>query len=167
MSFQYLQDYDHAEDTINEALKAHGMPAKPCATALLHIHGNRPVAEVDRADHRYIYGADIPAIAQLEAEQPKLKAKIHPDYDYTLAEVVWAAKKEMAQTVEDVLARRVRLLYLDARAAIDSAHVVATTMAEAMGKDTAWADAQADAFINLAQGYLLIDYQPKQPSLSH
>lgn len=38
-----------------------------------------------------------------------------------LAEVIWAVRYEMARTVDDVLARRVRLLFLDARAAIQSA----------------------------------------------
>ncbi len=39
--------------------------------------------------------------------------------------MIWAVRHEMAQTVEDVLARRVRLLFTDARAAIDSAAKVA------------------------------------------
>jgi glycerol-3-phosphate dehydrogenase len=35
-----------------------------------------------------------------------------------MAEVVWAIRYEMARTIDDVLSRRVRLLFLDARAAI-------------------------------------------------
>jgi glycerol-3-phosphate dehydrogenase len=37
-----------------------------------------------------------------------------------MAEVAWAIRYEMARTIDDVLARRVRLLFLDARAAIAS-----------------------------------------------
>jgi glycerol-3-phosphate dehydrogenase len=35
-----------------------------------------------------------------------------------MAEVAWAIRYEMARTIDDVLARRVRLLFLDARAAV-------------------------------------------------
>lgn len=41
----------------------------------------------------------------------------------------------MAETIEDVLARRVRLLFLDARAAIDSARKVAEIFAQELGWD--------------------------------
>ncbi len=39
----------------------------------------------------------------------------YPALPYTGAEVVWAVRAEMAQTVEDVLARRTRALFLNAR----------------------------------------------------
>jgi glycerol-3-phosphate dehydrogenase len=40
---------------------------------------------------------------------------------YTGAEVVWAVRHELALTVEDVLARRTRALFLNARAALRTA----------------------------------------------
>ena len=43
---------------------------------------------------------------------------LHPALPYTEAEVIWAARHEMARTVEDVLARRTRALFLNARAAM-------------------------------------------------
>jgi glycerol-3-phosphate dehydrogenase len=42
-----------------------------------------------------------------------------------MAEVAWAIRYEMARTIDDVLARRVRLLFLDARAAVASCEKVA------------------------------------------
>jgi glycerol-3-phosphate dehydrogenase len=54
---------------------------------------------------------DIPKILELQNQEPKLKQKLHPDYDYTMAEVVWAIRYEMARTIDDVLSRRVRLLF--------------------------------------------------------
>ena len=60
----------------------------------------------------------------------------------------------MAMTVEDVLARRTRMLFLDAKAAITSAPTVATLMAEEMNKDDSWVTQQTNSFIDLAKRYL-------------
>jgi len=73
----------------------------------------------------------------------------------TAAEVVRAVREEMARTVEDVLARRTRALFLDARAAIEMAPRVAALMAQELGRDEAWQTAQIAAFEQTAQGFLL------------
>jgi glycerol-3-phosphate dehydrogenase len=79
---------------------------------------------------------------------------------YVAAEVVWAAREEMARTVEDVLARRTRALFLNARAAIEMAPQVATLMARELGRDTAWESAQVDQFHNTARGFLVPPANP-------
>ena len=63
--------------------------------------------------------------------------------------------EEMAQTVEDVLARRTRALLLDARAAMEAAPDTAALMAASLGRDEAWQAAQIGEFRALAKGYLL------------
>jgi glycerol-3-phosphate dehydrogenase len=60
----------------------------------------------------------------------------------------------MAMTLEDVLARRLRLLFLDTRIAMEVAPAVARLMAAEMGKDSAWERFQVEHFIQTAQGYL-------------
>lgn len=84
-----------------------------------------------------------------------LAEKIHSSYPYTKAEVIWVVKKEMALTVEDVLARRMRLLFLDARAAIEAAPIVAEIMASELEKSSEWEQEQCIAFQKMAAGYLL------------
>ncbi len=74
---------------------------------------------------------------------------------YTEAEVIWAARHEMARTVEDVLARRLRILFLDAKAAMGAAERVAELMAAELGYDDAWIKAQVEDFTKLAKRYLL------------
>ena len=69
--------------------------------------------------------------------------------------VVWAVREEMAQSVEDVLARRVRLLFLDARAAIETAPKVASIMSKEMNKDKDWEKSQVEKFTQLANNYIL------------
>jgi glycerol-3-phosphate dehydrogenase len=61
----------------------------------------------------------------------------------------------MARTVEDVLARRLRALFLDAQAAIDMAPQVAALMATALQQDHNWQKEQVSAFTSMAQHYLL------------
>ena len=151
-----------SEDTVDEALNVHPQLAKkPCVTTNLAIHGKIPAEQVDLKNHLYIYGADIPAIKALEAEHPEMAEKIHPRHPNTVAEVVWAVREEMAQSVEDVLARRVRLLFLDARAAIDSAVKMASVIAKELGKDEQWQKEQVETFLSIAKHYLLVDYAPQ------
>ena len=68
--------------------------------------------------------------------------------------MVWAVREEMALTVEDVLARRVRLLFVDAREAMAAAPKVAETMARELGRDQAWIDAQGESFTKMAKNYI-------------
>ncbi|WP_312991706.1 glycerol-3-phosphate dehydrogenase/oxidase [Chryseobacterium flavum] len=155
-----------AEDTVDEAMKVHRLGNSPSKTEHLSIHGNIKPEQVDRTNHLYVYGSDIPAIKALQESNPRYAQKIHPDHPFTVAEVVWAVRAEMAETIEDILARRVRLLFLDARAAIDSAHNVARIIAEEKGYSEEWAQQQENEFIELAKGYLLTPYSPKVINLN-
>ena len=148
---------DMAEDVIDRAIKDAGLPELECKTRDLHIHGYKE--NVDRSNFNYVYGSDLEKIKALESQSTEYSEKLHPEYDYTGAEVVWAVRKEMAFTIEDVLARRLRILFLDARAAIDMAPKTAQLMAKEMGKDTAWENSQVSEFIQLAQNYLLVPYK--------
>jgi len=68
--------------------------------------------------------------------------------------VLRAVRDEMARTVEDVLARRTRTLFLDARSAVAQAPEVARVLAREQGRDSAWETAQVAAFGEVARGYL-------------
>ncbi|MES2573105.1 MAG: glycerol-3-phosphate dehydrogenase C-terminal domain-containing protein, partial [Verrucomicrobiota bacterium] len=67
----------------------------------------------------------------------------------------WAARQELARSVEDVLARRSRALILDARSSIEAAPRVAAILALELGHNDAWIQAQITAYTQLASGYLL------------
>lgn len=155
-----------AEDIVDRAQEVGDLPRVGCKTKRFSIHGNVPADTVDRSTSKYIYGSDLPLIKKLESDNTDYAKKIHPDYDRTFAEVKWAIDQEMAQTVEDVLARRVRFLFIDARAAIDSARSVAEFMAKELGHSTKWIDEQTKAFIELANAYLLVDYKPKSQKIN-
>jgi len=140
------------EDTVDAYYKTKGLPAPKSQSADLRIHG---FTEKPTEGHRAMYGEDAWHILNLEKKNPALANRLHPDYPYTEAEVVWAVRNEMAVKVEDVLSRRIRLLILDAKAALAAAPRVAELMAEALGKDVAWISAELKDFDKLAKKYII------------
>jgi len=140
-----------AEDCVNQAATLAHLPEKPCVTRNLHVHGHH--ANAKRFGHLAVYGSDAPAIQQLIRAEARLGEPLHPALPYCGAEVIWAAREEMARSVEDVLARRTRALFLHARAAIAMAPRVAELLAKELGRDTAWQAHQVRAFQELAKGY--------------
>ena len=142
-----------AEHCVNTAAMLEHLPEKPCPTRTLNIHGFHRHAE--RFGPLAVYGSDALHIQDLIHAEPALGEPLHAALPYCGAEVVWAARFEMARTVEDVLARRTRALFLNARAAIEMAPRAAALLARELGRDAAWEGSQVEAFRKLASGYLL------------
>jgi glycerol-3-phosphate dehydrogenase len=142
-----------AEDCVNQAALLAQLPERPCVTKTLNVHGCHPHAET--FGPLAFYGSDALLINDLIRADPRLGAPLHPDLPYCEAEVVWAARCEMARTIEDVLARRLRALFLNARAAIAMAPRVAELLARELEHDAVWQAEQVTAFTALAQGYLI------------
>jgi glycerol-3-phosphate dehydrogenase len=142
-----------AEDVLNKAVTVAGLEEKICLTRHFKIHGW--VNKTDRNDPLHFYGADAVHIKNLCEENPVLKKRIHPLFPYIKAGIIWAVQNEMAITVEDILARRTRMLFLDAQAAIEAAPLVARTMATATNKDEQWIQQQINDFNFIATQYLL------------
>ena len=120
--------YRHmAEDCVNQAATLAHLPDVPCVTANLKIFdpGELPQSEL-----------------------------LHPALPYTVADVSRAVRDEMARTVEDVLARRTRALFLNARAAIEMAERVAELITPELGRNAAWAQEQVESFRETAALYL-------------
>ncbi|RPI25605.1 MAG: glycerol-3-phosphate dehydrogenase/oxidase [Acidobacteria bacterium] len=86
--------------------------------------------------------------------QPALTDSLHPALPVSREQVITGVQEEMACTIEDVLARRTRALFLDARAALEMAPAVAKIMAEELGRDEAWQREQVESFRSLAKNYL-------------
>ena len=142
-----------AEDAVNMAVINAKLQCKPCCTKYLKQHGY--MENVDRSGWEYVYGSDIEHIRQLIREDSSNAEILHEKYAFTKAHVVWSVREEMALTVEDVLSRRIRLLILDARVAIEIAPEVAAIMAAEMGENEEWIGTQVSAFRELAKNYVL------------
>ncbi|RYZ49277.1 MAG: FAD-dependent oxidoreductase, partial [Sphingobacteriales bacterium] len=138
-----------AAETVDLVQKNNGGDKQTSDTRNIALHGSRPPS----VSHLSAYGTDEDLIMTLVGEQPELKNALVNGHGYTLAQVVWAVRSEMAVTVEDVLARRLRLLFLDASAAISAAPVVARVMQRELGWDDTQKEEQLESFYKIAYHY--------------
>ncbi len=106
------------------------------------LRGSPPVP-VSASPGLHLYGSEASAVQSLPGAGRELGGGL------TEAMVRFAAREEYARTVEDVLARRSRLLFLDARLAGRLAPEVAGLLREETGSDP-----QQAAFSALAASYL-------------
>ena len=145
--------YRHmAEDCVDQAAMLAQLPEKPCVTHHLNIHGFHKAAQ--EFGSLAVYGTDAYEIQKLMQADGRLGERLHEMLPYVKAEVVWAVRHEMARTVEDILARRTRALFLNARAALEMAPGVADLMAPELGWNEVQRTKQLDAFRDVAANFV-------------
>jgi glycerol-3-phosphate dehydrogenase len=142
------------EDVVNEAVRGLS-PGSGQSTKELKVHGWKPDASA--VDERGWYGSDLGELEELEGKDRNMAAALSKTMTVTEAQVVWAVRMEMARTVEDFLARRIRVLQLDARESLRMAPRVADIMARELGRDDQWIREQLDAYGLLVEAYILDD----------
>lgn len=143
-----------AEDTVDAAALVAGLEERPSRTKTMRLHGwVKTPPETDGL--LSLYGSDGPAVRRVMKEKPGWDEPLHPELPYFVGEVAWGARREMARTVEDVLARRTRSLLLNAKASVAAAPKVAEILAAELGHDQAWQEGQVAEFEALARGYML------------
>ena len=141
-----------AKDTLDKAIELGQQVKVDCTTDQIMIHG---AAGVQENGFLSIYGSDAALIRQMIKKEPDLGEALDPGYQMVKAEVVWMIRNEMARTVEDVLARRSRILFLDASTAGQLAPAVAELMAQELNYGEEWVYTQLTEFGALVQQYLL------------
>ena len=132
-----------AEEIIDRAATVGGLPARPCPTATLRLHGSPASASDD------VFGTDRSAVDAL----PGAGLRLHPALSVTEAEVRYAVRCEQARDVEDILARRSRALFTHASAASEAAPAVAAILAEELGWSESQRRERTEAFRRLAEGF--------------
>jgi glycerol-3-phosphate dehydrogenase len=142
-----------AEDVVNQAERTAGLQRRNCLTRDLPLIGS--TTKASEFAHLSPYGTEASNILQLIEEKPELAQCLHERLPYQKAEVVWHVRHEMARTVEDVLARRTRALFLDAQASIESADAVANLMGRELGWSAAQCKQSATSYRSVAENYLL------------
>jgi glycerol-3-phosphate dehydrogenase len=140
-----------AMDTLDRAISLKQLSPAACVTAQLCIHGSAGSYETGDFSH---YGSDASSIRQLIQSEPGLELPICTGLPLLKGEVVWMIREEMALTVEDVLARRSRILFVDAEAAGRLAPEVAQLIADELNRNEYWVAAQLQSFDLLVQQYL-------------
>ncbi len=144
-----------AQDVVDTIVVNYNFEQQQSGTKALAIAGNIKAGAAILENHLYIYGSQLNEFQEFIKQDTSLAELLHKDYPFSIGQVVWSIKHEMARTVEDVLARRVRLLFLDARAAVEIAPKVAKIIAQELDKDAAWVGAQIASFNTLAEQYIL------------
>ncbi|HEU5340951.1 glycerol-3-phosphate dehydrogenase/oxidase [Edaphobacter sp.] len=142
------------EDTINHAAKVAGLAPAPSTTATLKLHGWVECGTAGDDESECVYGSDLGAVRALGETDPNLDLPLHPELPYRRREVVWAARHEKARTVEDILARRTRALFLNAAAAMVAAPEVSRLLAKELGREESLRVADLEKFQATAQGYI-------------
>ena len=139
-----------AQETVDQAIAVARLKHRPSVTETLQIHGYHHHAH--RFGELKEYGTDALEIDRLIKDEPILGEPL-PGGSIVRGEVIWAVKSEMARTVEDFLARRRRVLFLDARAAMNMAPAVAELMAAELKRGKDWQKTQIETFQKTARGY--------------
>jgi len=142
-----------AEDLLKSVEKNKKWSLTHSKTRGLHIHGY--IKGLDLNDPLYFYGADKHHLLDLCKSNPGYANVISSKLQLSEVQVIWAVRKEMARTVEDVLSRRTRCLLLDSRESVKIAPEVARIMAAELNKDSKWIDNQVESFEKLASNYML------------
>ena len=147
-----------AEDTVDQAYVIAQLEPVPCSTRDLQIHGYH--RHSDKFGDLSYYGADAVRIENLLAGEESYRELLHPELPTKAGEVVWAARHEMARTVDDFLSRRTRVLLLDVKLSIEIAPKVATLLADELGRGKSWVKEQVAVFNRLAEGYMVASIPP-------
>ncbi len=145
-----------SEDCVDKLIAWNGLTARPCRTETLKLHGYvDPQTQTQLAmKARGYYGSDLAQLEIMEAQSPELNELLHPQLSLKVSDVVWAARWEMARTIDDVLARRSRALFLEAAATLAIAPRVAEIMAGELARPLAWCEAQVESFTQIAGHYV-------------
>lgn len=140
-----------AEETIDRAIKAGVLERKECRTRNFSFCSNGLHKVPERLR---IYGDRAPDIVNLIENEPGMGDLVHPRLPYCKAEIAWIAANEMPRTLEDMLARRTRALFLDARASAEAGPVVAGMMAKELGFGSDWIEKQLSEYKKMLVNYL-------------
>jgi glycerol-3-phosphate dehydrogenase len=140
-----------AEETIDRAIHAGFLEKRKCVTAGLKL---TKLTDIKSTGRLHIYGEGSAEILKMIEETPASGLPVDPRLPYTTAEFKWICRNEMPVTIEDLLARRTRALFLNARASADIASKVAGLMAEETGRDLTWQKEQVESYNQLVKNYL-------------
>ena len=132
-----------AADTVDAVEAELGRPHTPSPTATLALRGALAVRDGKLGHLAGRYGAEARVIEAIMAADPSLGEPLVPTLPYLRAEAVYAARYEMARTLDDVLSRRTRSLILGR----DASMAVAADVARLLAGELGWTEAETDAHV--------------------
>ncbi len=140
-----------AEDAIDAAISINKLKKKKCKTERVKLFGFKK--NVDWSDPMHVYGS---LKKQIESMGSKNDNKSLSNKFYISNNMIqWSIIHEMAISLEDVLARRTRCIFLDSRESMRIAPIVAKKMAEVLEEDQNWIDMELKKFNKLIKNYMV------------
>ena len=138
-----------AEDAIDAAISINKLKKKKCRTEKTKLFGYKK--NIDWSDHMHVYGSLKKKVESLggKEDNKSLSSKFYISNNM----IKWSIIHEMAITLEDVLARRTRCVFLDSNESKKIAPAVAKKMAEILEKDQVWIDTELKNFNKLIKNY--------------
>jgi len=141
------------QDVMDKATIGADLEERASVTQNLPLHGSE--SGIEASDPLRHYGTDKAAVRRIASDDSAMAALLHPNLQFIKAEVIWAVREEMARTIADVLARRVRALFLDAGASMEVADEVGRLMARELGWNQEKLASEIQKFQSLVKGYML------------
>jgi glycerol-3-phosphate dehydrogenase len=139
------------EDTVNTAALVGGLKEQKCKTKKLKLHAYDEQPDRDSALH--VYGSDRIIIESMG--KPEDNESLSEKFYISKNLILWSIEQEMAVHLEDVMARRIRCLFLDARETLKIAPKIAEIMADALNKDQDWVEKELKSFNIITRNYIL------------
>ena len=136
------------QDTIDylESKKINNKISKTAKTPLVD-------ASTQKIDYPLsVYGSYAEEIIKIQLEKNN-KNLIHNDLPYYQAEIIYQVRNEKVKTIEDVLARRTRSAFLNIKASVESAPIVAEILAKELKKDKQWQENQILSFKEFSKNF--------------
>jgi glycerol-3-phosphate dehydrogenase len=131
--------YRHmAEDCVDRIAAFAKLPSSNCSTKKRSLNMTAMDRELFQAD---------------ASDTQTALERLHPELAITRRDLLYSIRFEFARTVEDLLARRTRALFIHSRAAVELAPTAANLLAQELGQDDAWVAAQIAEFNALARSY--------------
>ncbi len=143
-----------AEDVLDRCMASGALPRRPGGVTLrLPLIGAAPGRSLSEPPGDHLYGSEAALLRSLPgAERWLWRDAESGKGGLSEAMVRFALRYEMARDIEDVLARRSRLLFLDAARAAALIEPVAALIEDELGRRVGAVERQA--FADLAQRYL-------------
>ena len=140
-----------AEDALNTAISINKLKKKKCKTERTKLFGFK--RNVSWSDPMHVYGSMKKKVESLGGvnDNKSLSKKFYISNNI----IEWSIIHEMALTVEDILARRTRCVFLDSKESKRISPVVAQKMADVLGEDDKWIDAELKKFNKLIKNYIV------------
>lgn len=142
-----------AQDAVDNAVFSGKLDKRKCITQSLQINA-LPNSNL-QFSHLKVYGNEAESVQNFINQSAYHQQKIHSTLPLTYGEVIWIIENEMPQTIEDILARRTRVLFTNASIAKEIAPLIGELLKLHLQETDIWLQQQLYFFGEVAKKYMI------------